>query len=76
VDTDADASVHAWPRGTETLGGEQCAAARGLWLIPILSASRERWVSPTALRGTVPAALVFNGPVLLGGLRLAAALGR
>jgi hypothetical protein len=41
-----------------------------------LSASRERWVSPTALRATIPAALVLHGPVLLGGLWLAATLGR
>jgi hypothetical protein len=34
-------------------------------------ASRERWVSPRALRLTVPAALMLHGPVLLGGFWLA-----
>jgi hypothetical protein len=31
-------------------------------------AHRERWVSPAALRATVPAALVLHGPILIGGL--------
>ena len=39
-------------------------------------AARERWVSPTALRATLPAALVLHGPVLLGGLWLASVAGR
>jgi hypothetical protein len=34
-------------------------------------ATRERWVSPQALRALVPAALVLHGPVLFGGLWLA-----
>lgn len=38
-------------------------------------ARRERWVSPMALGATVPAAVVLHGPVLLGGLWLAASLG-
>ena len=37
-------------------------------------ARRERWLSPTALRATVPAAIILHGPVLLGGLWLAAHL--
>lgn len=37
-------------------------------------ARRERWLTPTALRATVPAAVVLHGPVLLGGLWLAARL--
>jgi hypothetical protein len=41
-----------------------------------LHASRERWVSAAALRATVPAAVLLHGPVLLGGLWLAAALVR
>ncbi len=39
-------------------------------------AEREQWVSTTALRATVPAALVLHGPVLLAGLWLAAILNR
>lgn len=31
-------------------------------------AHHERWVSPAALRATVPAALVLHGPILIGGL--------
>ena len=42
----------------------------------ILRASRGQWVTPAALRATVPAALVLHGPVLLGGLWLAAVLMR
>jgi hypothetical protein len=38
-------------------------------------ARHERWLTPTALRATLPAALVLHGPVLLGGLWLAAQLG-
>lgn len=38
-------------------------------------ARRDRWLSPTALRATVPAAIVLHGPVLLGGLWLAGAAG-
>lgn len=37
---------------------------------------RERWLSPIALRATVPAALVLHGPVLLAGLWLATILSR
>jgi len=36
---------------------------------------REQWLSRTALRAMVPAAFVLHGPVLLGGLWLAARLG-
>ena len=32
---------------------------------------REQWVSPAALRATIPAALILHGPILLGGLWLA-----
>ena len=39
-------------------------------------AAREGWVSPAALRATLPAAIVLHGPVLLGGLWLASAVGR
>jgi hypothetical protein len=39
-------------------------------------ASREQWVSPTALRATVPTALFLHGPVLFGGLWLAVVLSR
>lgn len=35
-------------------------------------AQREQWLSGSALRATVPAAVVLHGPVLLGGLWLAA----
>jgi hypothetical protein len=34
-------------------------------------AQREHWLSQTALRATVPAALLLHGPVLVGGLWLA-----
>jgi hypothetical protein len=34
-------------------------------------ARREQWLSPAALRGTVPASLILHGPILLGGLWLA-----
>jgi Protein of unknown function with HXXEE motif len=37
-------------------------------------AKRERWVSPGALRATVPTAFVLHGPVLLAGLWLASTL--
>lgn len=37
-------------------------------------ARRERWVSPAALRATVPAALLIHGPILIGGLWLAGRL--
>jgi hypothetical protein len=33
-------------------------------------AHREQWVSATALRVTVPAALILHGPILVGGLCL------
>ena len=39
-------------------------------------AKREQWVSPTALRGTMPAAFVLHGPVLIAGLWIAAKLAR
>jgi hypothetical protein len=39
-------------------------------------AAREHWVSPTALRATVPAALILHGPILIGGLWLAGAASR
>lgn len=39
-------------------------------------ATRERWLGPTALRATVPMAVLLHGPVLLGGLWLATILGR
>ena len=32
---------------------------------------REQWVSPAALRATVPASLILHGPILWGGLWLA-----
>jgi hypothetical protein len=38
-------------------------------------ARRDRWLSPAALRATLPAAVLLHGPVLLGGLWLAARLG-
>jgi hypothetical protein len=38
-------------------------------------ARREQWLSPTALLATLPAAIMLHGPVLLGGLWLAAHLG-
>lgn len=34
-------------------------------------AKREQWLSPAALRATIPASLVLHGPILLGGLWLA-----
>ena len=34
-------------------------------------ARREQWLSPAALRATVPASLILHGPVLLGGLWVA-----
>lgn len=37
-------------------------------------AGREQWVGSTALRATLPAALVLHGPVLLAGLWLATIL--
>jgi hypothetical protein len=39
-------------------------------------ARMEQWVSPAALRATVPAALLLHGPVLLGGLWLASRASR
>lgn len=39
-----------------------------------MEARRRQWVSATALRATVPAAVVLHGPVLLAGLWLASAL--
>ena len=39
-------------------------------------AKREQWVGSTALRATVPAALMLHGPVLLAGLWLATILSR
>jgi hypothetical protein len=39
-------------------------------------AHREQWVSPAALRATVPAALVLHGPILIGGLWLASRVTR
>lgn len=39
-----------------------------------IRSNRERWLSPIALRATLPAALVLHGPVLLGGLWLATTL--
>ncbi len=38
-------------------------------------ARRERWLNPAALGATLPAAIVLHGPVLLGGLWIAAHLG-
>ena len=37
---------------------------------------REQWLSPVALRATVPASLILHGPILLGGLWLAGRLSR
>jgi hypothetical protein len=34
-------------------------------------ARREQWLSPGALRETIPASLILHGPILLGGLWLA-----
>lgn len=34
-------------------------------------AQREQWLSPAALRATIPASLILHGPILLGGLWLA-----
>ncbi len=34
-------------------------------------ARHEQWLSPAALRATVPAALILHGPILVGGLWLA-----
>jgi hypothetical protein len=34
-------------------------------------ARREQWLSPDALRATIPASLILHGPILLGGLWLA-----
>jgi hypothetical protein len=34
-------------------------------------AKREQWLSPAALRATIPASLILHGPILLGGLWLA-----
>jgi hypothetical protein len=39
-------------------------------------ARREQWLSPAALRATVPAALILHGPILLGGLWLAGTTSR
>ncbi|MEA2707291.1 MAG: hypothetical protein QOH22_2079 [Gemmatimonadaceae bacterium] len=39
-------------------------------------ARREQWLSVSALRSTLPAALVLHGPVLLGGLWLASLASR
>jgi len=39
-------------------------------------AAREHWVSPAAMRATVPAAFLLHGPVLLGALWLTGVLGR
>ena len=39
-------------------------------------ARMEQWLSPGALRATVPAALILHGPVLLGGLWLASRASR
>jgi hypothetical protein len=41
-----------------------------------LRAWREQWVSPAALRATLPAALILHGPILLGGLWLAGKVSR
>ena len=41
-----------------------------------IRSQRESWLSPIALRATVPAALVLHGPVLIAGLWLAALLSR
>ena len=38
-------------------------------------AYRERWLGPSALRATVPAAVVLHGPVLLGALWIAGSYG-
>jgi len=38
-------------------------------------ASREHWVSPRAMVGTIPAALVVHGPLLAGGLWVASRAG-
>jgi hypothetical protein len=39
-------------------------------------ARREEWISPAALRATIPAALILHGPVLLAGLWLAVRVSR
>ena len=39
-----------------------------------LRAQREQWLNPSALRATIPAALVLHGPVLFGALWLVAVL--
>ena len=41
-----------------------------------IRAQRERWLSPVALRATVPMAVVMHGPVLIAGLWAAATLSR
>ena len=42
----------------------------------VVRAQRERWLGPTALRTTLPAAIVLHGPVLIAALWLATRLGR